>query len=78
MNKGKVNYVLPTVNTLKELDEEASETWRVYDGQKWKFQLESKEIALKRAKQLGGLAVAYAIWNDEEERLMYMELEALV
>lgn len=72
-----VTYLFPDEEAHKQLEWEASYSWRVYDGSKWKFRLDTREQAVSYCKTLGGTMIGYATWNDELEANDYRNVEVI-
>lgn len=72
-----VTYVFPDEEAQKQLEWEASNSWQVYDGEKWKFRLETREQAISYCKALGGTRIGYAVWNDDLETNDYRNVEVI-
>ena len=72
-----VTYLFSDEESHKELEFEMSYSWRVYDGEKWKFRLETREQAISYCKSLGGTRIGYAVWNDETEANDYRNVEVI-
>lgn len=70
-----VNYLLASEEMERELEEQQTECWRVYDGEKWKFSVASKEKAVEMCKRLNGKCIGYAVWDDEHRLNNYIEVE---
>lgn len=70
-----VNYLLASEEMERELEEQQTECWRVYDGDKWKFSIESKEKAVEMCKRLNGKCIGYAVWNADDRANSYIEVE---
>lgn len=73
-----VNYVLENYESNLEIERQADRTWRIYDGKNWRYSLRTQEQAHRLAKQFGGKAIGYCLWNDQEDYATYINVEQVI
>ena len=70
-----VNYILESYESNLEIERQADRTWRIYDGIQWRYALKTQEQAHRLAKQFGGQAIGYCLWDDQENHGTYINVE---